>query len=446
MDCRSISWALAALACVPACFDPGVSGTTDEASSSDTDGASTSNGDVDTNVGDVSTTANTADGETTASSDQADTADKDSSGAATDDEGSSGEDVLPECGDGIPVEGEVCFDDALAVSGGDVVYSPRLLDTNDDGNVDLVYLITDQIVVRLGTGEGDFGVELPDETVFSQQMEAADLDGDDIPDLVLLEPFTEQLDVALSNGSSSFALQNLPLFSGGDPRALAVADLDDNDVADVVSISGAGSDVRIFLANGAGSLTQEDSLSIGAFGREIAIGDFSGDDTPDVVYTVQSDSDQVRMRLGDGTGSLGSELDISVASTDALGLGVGDFNGDGDDDLAIANGIDVLAMLGTGAAGFEGAVMLATAGYANYVESADVTNDGLDDLIVSHSDVAVLSIFPSSGDGSFGDRVDITIGTTVDSLALGDANLDGIMDIVVGSQDDELVTVVLSTP
>ena len=47
---------------------------------------------------------------------------------------------------------------------------------------------------------------------------------------------------------------------------------------------------------------------------------------------------------------------------------------------------------------------------------------------------------------SFGDRVDITIGTTVDSLALGDANLDGIMDIVVGSQDDELVTVVLSTP
>ncbi|MEM9452566.1 MAG: VCBS repeat-containing protein [Myxococcota bacterium] len=363
------------------------------------------------------------------------------------DSSSSGDPVRPLCGDAIPVAGELCFDDAAVIPPNDIVYAPQLVDANGDGNPDLIYLILDQLIVHLGDGAGGFGPALGDETIFATDMQVASLDGDGDADLVVLEEFSEQLDVALGSGSGNFVLQGLPTLTGADPRAIAVGDMDGNGFDDAVVVTGSGSQLRVYLAPGDGTLAQSEVVGTGnGFGRALALGDFSSDGNLDVVFTVEGGNDQLRFRLGDGSGQLGSLLTVGVATSDARGVAVGDFDGDGDDDLALANGINVLAMRGTGAAGFEDPAVLEPAGTATLVQSVDITSDDFDDIIVAYADVTTVSVFVGVGDGTFEARVDYGIGTAADDLATGDANLDGIPDLVVGSTNEELVTMLLSTP
>ncbi len=372
-------------------------------------------------------------------------------GSESGDVSSSTGDPLPiECGDGVPAPGEVCFDDAAVLNAGDIGYSPRVGEVNGDGNVDLLYLYGDQIVVRLGGGDGTFGPELADETVFCDQMELADVDSDDVLDHVCTSNFDTTLSVSLGNGAGSFSLQATPTTVGASPVNLAAGALNGDDNADVVTIHGTESGlIRALVSQGNGLFMISDTVSTGGLpGADVALGDFTGDGFNDIVFTVVSGNEQVRIAVNDGTGEFGQSLTVSTTTDGAFGVAAGDFNDDGDDDVAVANGDEILTLVATGTASFESAVSLETPDGALAVRTdvVDVTNDDIPDVIAVYSNQAIVSIFPSNGDGTFGDRVDINVGAPSDSLSSGDVNDDGIPDIVVGSTSDELITVLVSTP
>jgi len=360
-------------------------------------------------------------------------------------------DPLPiECGDGVPAPGEVCFDDAAVLNAGDIGYSPRVGEVNGDGNVDLLYLYGDQIVVRLGGGDGTFGPELPDETLFCDQMELADVDGDDVLDHVCTVNYDNTLSVSLGNGAGSFSLQTDSTTVGANPVNLAAGALNGDDNADVVTIHGTESgQIRTLLSQGNGEFMISDNVSTGGLpGADVALGDFTGDGFNDIVFTVVSGNEQIRIAVNDGTGEFGQSLTVSTATDGAFGVAAGDFNDDGDDDVAVANGDEILTLVATGTASFESAVSLEVpaGALAFRTHVVDVTNDDVPDVLAVYSNQAVVSVFPSNGDGTFGERVDISIGGPGDSLSSGDVNDDGIPDIVVGSTSNELITVLVSTP
>lgn len=355
-----------------------------------------------------------------------------------------------ECGDGVPAPGEVCFDDAAVLNAGDIGYSPRVGEVNGDGNVDLLYLYGDQIVVRLGGGDGTFGPELPDETLFCDQMELADVDSDDVLDHVCTVNYDDILSVSLGNGSGSFSLQTPQTTVGVAPVNIVAGALNGDDNADVVTIHGGKSGfIRVSLSQGNGLFMLGDFISTGNLpGADVALGDFTGDGFNDVVFTVASGTAQVRIAVNDGTGQFGQSLTVNTTTAGAFGVAAGDFNDDGDDDIAVANGEEILTLLATGTASFESAISLETpnGALAFRTHIVDVTNDDVPDVIAVYSNEAIVSVFPSNGDGTFGDRVDINVGAPSDSLSSGDVNDDGIPDIVVGSTSDELITVLVSTP
>ena len=362
----------------------------------------------------------------------------------------TGEPLPIECGDGIPAPGEVCFEDAAVLNAGDIGYSPRVGEVNGDGNVDLLYLYGDQIVVRLGGGDGTFGPELPDETVFCDQMELADVDNDDVLDHVCAVNYEDILSVSLGNGSGSFSLQTPHTVVGVAPVNIAAGALNGDNNADVVTIHGGENGfVRTSLSQGNGLFMVSDFISTGNLpGADVALGDFTGDGFNDVVFTVVSGTEQVRIAVNDGTGEFGQSLTVNTTTGGAFGVAAGDFNDDGDDDIAVANGDEVLTLVATGTASFESAISLETpdGALAFRTHIVDVTNDDVPDVIAVYSNQAIVSVFPSNGDGTFGDRVDINVGAPSDSLSSGDVNDDGIPDIVVGSTSDELITVLVSTP
>ena len=448
---------LACLALLTGCFNP----EDDSPAASDTDattGTMTTPGSPTTNDPSAGSTSTGADSLTSTTNDpsttdaETTTDDDTSGGPAESSSSSTGEPIPIECMDGTPAPGEVCFDDAAVLNAGDIGYSPRVGEVNGDGNVDLLYLYGDQIVVRLGGGDGTFGPELPDETLFCDTMELADVDGDDELDHVCTVNYEDILSVSLGNGSGSFSLQTPHTQVGNAPVEIAAGHLNGDGNADVATIHGDATgfgQVRVSLSQGNGLFMISDTLSTGNLpGADVTMGDFTGDGVNDLAFTVASGTSQVRIAVNDGDGDFGQSLEVNTTTSGAFGIAAGDFNGDGDDDLAVANSDSILALVGTGTASFENAVSLDVpdGALANRVAVDDVTNDDLADIIAVYSNQAVVSVFPSNGDGTFAERVDLTIGAVSDSLSTGDVNDDGVPDLVIGSTSEELITVLVSTP
>ena len=67
----------------------------------------------------------------------------------------------------------------------------------------------------------------------------------------------------------------------------------------------------------------------------VAVGDFNGDGKQDLAVANDS-SDNVSILLGDGTGNFSAATNFGTGDC-PYSVAVGDFNGDGKQDLAVAN-------------------------------------------------------------------------------------------------------------
>jgi hypothetical protein len=124
-----------------------------------------------------------------------------------------------------------------------------------------------------------------------------------------------------------------------------------------------------------------------------------------------------------------------------VSVAVGDFNGDGIPDLAVANNTypngTVSVLLGKGDGTFLTAVTYAAGTYPRSVAVGDFNGDGIPDLAVanegtspSFSDSSV-SILLGKGDGTFLPAVNYAAGAGRRSVAVGDFNGDGKLDLAV---------------
>jgi hypothetical protein len=89
--------------------------------------------------------------------------------------------------------------------------------------------------------------------------------------------------------------------------------------------------------------------------QSIAVGDFKGDGRADlVIISIQGHLD-LTLLLGNGDGTFQSPIGSQSGASTADYIAVGDFNGDGKADLAIAalNGLQVTVLLGNGDATFK---------------------------------------------------------------------------------------------
>lgn len=440
------------------CFNPDGDNSTEDADGTSADGSSTGNPTTNSNPtasstspgestgvdpdGTTAVTTMSTDGTTVAVDDDGTSEDT----AATTDTDSTSTGVIEQvCEDDIVAPGELCFDAATAVTATDVMYSPNLGDVTGDDISDLVFLIGDQIVVHPGTGNGVFGNAVFDETVFGTDAELIDVTEDGNLDVVLIGRFTERIEVATGDGSGAFQLQ---AFTGtaASPEVLKMASMTGDAIPDAVVGGGATGGMRVYESDGTGLFSQVESVSTGGVVVDVTTGDFNSDNSVDVVYSVVSAAAPIGLRLGDDTGNLGSQVDVSTTVLDTFGVAAGDVDNDGNDDLAIGGADSVAVLLGNGAAAFSDEILLTGAGNANFVVMADLTSDGFADVVATYVDEQTVSIWQSNGDGTFGTRLDIAIGALSDSLTVGDGNGDAVPDIVTGASNDELATIILSTP
>ena len=327
-------------------------------------------------------------------------------------------------------------------------YEVAIGDFNNDGIPDIAFTGDGQVGVCLGNGNGTFGDTLILTTggdFTGQSILAYDLNGDGNMDIAAVDlnrgggdlALASPMSVLYGNGNGTF--QPSVSYEVIFPFGIAEGDLNGDGIPDLIVAGGELTDPLIFafLGRSNGKLEVAPKFTAGATVPEaFTFGDFNGDGNMDLAIT-GSESNNVSILLGNGKGGFTPGAAFATGPT-PIGVVSGDFNGDGKLDLAIANnGLDnVSILLGNGDGTFGTAVDYGAGQSPVYIVAGDFNGDGKLDLAVTNSGGNNVSILLGKGDGTFGPPANFATGTQPEFLAAGDLNGDGKLDLAVANVAD----------
>jgi uncharacterized protein (TIGR03437 family) len=265
---------------------------------------------------------------------------------------------------------------------------------------------------------------------------SADFNGDGIPDLAVGNGSADSVSVLLGTGDGTFQTQQ-SLAVGSIPSGIAAADLNHDGFADLVVYtlySGAtlNPQVTVFLGKGDGTFQPGNVLP--ATGGQTVIGDFNGDGNPDLM--VAGYDGGLQLLLGNGGGGFGAA--ITVAGSASLGrssaVAYGDFNGDGNLDVATLQEGNLSVYFGTGGGSFAPPVIYICADALNLGMS---WVDGRAVFVTTDSVNGIIDLAPGNPDGTFqaprafpGGLFDSGFNSLNEVVLTGDFNSDGKQDVV----------------
>ncbi len=177
----------------------------------------------------------------------------------------------------------------------------------------------------------------------------------------------------------------------------------------------------------------------------ITTGDFNGDGIVDAAVT-SSETNQVSILLGIGDGNFKPAVNYPVGA-DPVAIVAGDFNHDGHLDLAVLNnnpnkvdtGGSISILTGQGDGTFVAGATYAVGYLPTALAVGDFDGDGNLDLaaVISNPNLqfnpGFVTIFTGSATGTFTAQANYGVGLVPSSIAVGDFNGDGKLDLAVGS-------------
>jgi hypothetical protein len=324
-------------------------------------------------------------------------------------------------------------------------------DFNGDGALDLIVPGTASSISELiGNGDGTFQPALAVEagpTPFA--VAVADFNADGTTDLAVTNPSVSTVSILRGNGDGTFQAP-VSYNTGSGPSAVAVGDFNADGALDLVFADGGTNTVSVLKGNGDASFQAPVSFTVGTHPYSVTVGDFNGDGALDLAVA-NPDSNNVSVLLGRGDGTFQQRVNYAVGLV-PRSLTAGDFDGDGALDLAVANTGSgsvgythtVSILPGNGNGTFLAATTWDVGPAPKMIAAGDWDGDGDLDLAVadagSPSDVAVLL---NDGHGSFAAPRWFAAGTHPSDVALGDFNEDGVPDLAVANYHDHVASVLL---
>jgi len=224
--------------------------------------------------------------------------------------------------------------------------------------------------------------------------------------------------------------------------SVVAADFNQDGNLDLAVADWGASQVSILLGRGDGTFRSARNFSAPA-AIALAVGDFNGDHIPDlaVVQFGGTSDGTLGIYLGDGKGGFRHSATYNLG-VEPVSVVVADFNGDGVEDIAVAN------RKGFGQSGSQGAVMIffgedqgrfkkpvicKLPGAPHGLAVGDLNGDGSPDLAVTQDAASSVTVLMNRGGGSFRVGKTYKAGANATGVALADLNHKGKLDLVVAS-------------
>jgi len=252
-----------------------------------------------------------------------------------------------------------------------------------------------------------------------------------------------------------FLLASSPVTNVG-PHSVSVADFNGDGYPDIAEVNygdintGNGNTVSILLGNGTGVYTVASTITVGSGASAITTGDFNNDGIPDLAVTNYNDTD-ITILLGNGNGTFTAQTTLPPTGLGPWSILTADVNNDGNLDLVVSNSTDngppgnfvgsVSVLLGDGTGNFTLASK-PTVGETP-VESAvgDFNRDGNLDIAVANQDSNSITLLFGDGTGNFPTNSTLVAGNEPVTVTVSDFNLDGLLDLAAGNNVDNTASV-----
>jgi len=344
-------------------------------------------------------------------------------------------------------------------------------DINGDGKLDnisgaVLTLTSSRIYIQTGNGNGTFSSDTTATVNIStlQSLSLQDVNGDGQLDIVAVGdydtgggvgPFIIKSAVLLGNGNGTFGaatyttLHSSGAFDDGFTSA-TYGDVNGDGKLDIItSITDGGTggqDYLVALGTGTGSFTPQTAVATNNLERGLKLYDLNGDGKLDLI-SADSSSGNVNVRYGNGNGTFQTAASYS-AGNGATAVAVGDLNHDGIYDLVVGASAGTLnVLLGNSNGTFQSKVSYTAASSSpNQVILADLNNDGNLDVVTDKQ------TFLGNSDGTFAAGVTRTTATRslpyssdTQLVASGDANGDGVVDVIQLDSDNKVHAELQST-
>jgi hypothetical protein len=335
-----------------------------------------------------------------------------------------------------------------------------LADINSDGHLDLLTRHQQARTIRMHLGDGrarftpiKAGVALS----FSPgDMSVGDVNGDEIPDLVVTAGGRDVVDVLLGGGRTVFRHARGAPFTASrrvyryNKRRLHLLDVNRDGDLDVVTENRRGQYAfRVLLGNGHGQFAAGPVLRVKPVreGYTLGFGDVDRDGDVDVVTWVSSpETGRLDIHLSNGRGEFRSVRRFALSLPPTYRIeAVADVNSDRRPDLVLSHRgalVSVLLNRGRGRFAHAAGSPFELSARPFSVALADLNRDGEVDLVCATTDSVTVLLgeghaFPRARQSSF------RAGPGAFNLSVGDLNGDGRPDVVASSFESRAVTVLL---